>query len=193
MENYKDKIEVWKDVVGYEGLYQVSNIGNVRSLDKYVLNRGKYPVLLKGRIMKPSSSSGYWMLVLYKNGKGKNLKIHRLMAKSFLPNKENKECINHKNGIKTDNNLENLEWCTISENNFHTWKMCLKKANPLKGELCKTSKLKNDDVLAIRASKSNCTELGVIYNVHKSSISLIKSGKTWRHLLAQQAITNATK
>lgn len=95
-------MEIWKDIPGYEGLYQVSNLGNVR--------RTK---LLKKYYDK---TKGYDVISLSKNGKSKIAKVHQLVAKTFIPNPNNKPEINHINTIRTDNRVENLEWCTRSEN-----------------------------------------------------------------------------
>lgn len=99
--------EVWKDIEGYEGLYQVSNMGNVKSV-----GYGKERVLKFGK-----NNDGYLRVVLYKEGKGKTHKVHRLVAQAFIPNPENKEQIDHLNTIRTDNRVENLRWVTPKENN----------------------------------------------------------------------------
>ena len=97
--------EEWRDIAGYEGLYQVSNFGRVKSLN-YNHTIGKE------RILKPSiTKRGYLMVVLFKNKKGKTFLIHRLVAQAFIPNPNNYPCVNHKSEIKTQNNVENLEWC----------------------------------------------------------------------------------
>lgn len=107
-------METWKDIEGYEGFYQVSDQGRVKSLVRK--NR------IKEKLLKTTPSGrGYPMVALCRDGTQAYLTIHRLVATAFIPNPENKECINHKNGIKTDNRVENLEWATYRENNQHAW------------------------------------------------------------------------
>ena len=114
MENLLN--EVWKPVKGFEGLYEVSNLGNVRSVDRYVMN-GNRCCLLKGKPKKAyPHSMGYLMADLYKNGQGIHYLIHRLVAEAFIPNPKNLPCIDHINTIKTDNRVENLRWCSHKEN-----------------------------------------------------------------------------
>lgn len=108
--------EEWREVVGYEGLYQVSNYGNVKSYDRYVnCNGGKR--LSKGRILKKVlNSDGYHVVCLHKDGKQCEGKVHRLVAEAFIPNPDNKPCIDHINRNRTDNMVENLRWVTPKEN-----------------------------------------------------------------------------
>lgn len=102
--------EVWKDIDGYEG-YQVSNLGNVKSLN--------YKCTGKERILSPGIKNGYLYVGLCKDGKRKDYYIHRLVAEAFIPNPFKLPCVNHKNEDKTDNRVENLEWCTYSYNNTY--------------------------------------------------------------------------
>lgn len=106
--------EIWKDIQGYEGLYQVSNFGNVRSL--------KYNHTKEIKLLKPQTTpKGYLWVCL----KGKKVMVHRIVANTFISNLDNKTQVNHINGDKTDNRKENLEWCTNSENQLHAYKLGL--------------------------------------------------------------------
>lgn len=104
-----EKDEIWKDVQGYEGRYQVSNFGRVRSLG--------IPYH-KGKILKPffDSKGNYLFIGLHKNKKVEQTYIHRLVAQTFIPNPDNLPQVNHKNEVKTDNSVDNLEWCTCKYN-----------------------------------------------------------------------------
>ena len=105
--------EVWKDVAGYEGYYQVSNKGNVYSVER-INSMGKK---CGGRTLRPRyDQRGYFKVGLYKNGKMQNKLIHRLVAESFIPNPENHPEVNHRDEVKTNNELSNLEWCDKSYN-----------------------------------------------------------------------------
>ena len=115
--------EIWKDIPEYKGLYQVSNLGRVKSLPRIVNNGRSYGrfVLTKEKVMKQRhDKDGYLRITMTKNGKQKVISVHRLVALAFIPNNENKKQINHINGIKDDNRIENLEWCTNSENQLHS-------------------------------------------------------------------------
>lgn len=109
--------EIWKPIKGYEGCYEISNKGNVKGVDRYIKNRWGTLTLWKGCVLKLiTDNDGYLRVGLYKNGKYSNYGVHRLVAEAFIQNPNNLQCINHKNEIKTDNRVENLEWCTNSYN-----------------------------------------------------------------------------
>lgn len=123
------EVEIWLPVVGYEGYYEISNTGKVRSLDRIVKCRN-VTALKKGKICNFFvRSSEYLSVSLCKDGKAKQYTLHRLLGIHFIPNPDNKPFINHINGIKTDNRLENLEWSTPKENIQHAWnnKLCTYK------------------------------------------------------------------
>ena len=113
-------MEIWKDIVNYEGLYQISNEGNVKSLDKtYNVGYGGIKHQ-KEKILKPTNvGRGYLHICLCKNGKKEYKRIHRLVAEAFIPNPNNYPTINHKDENPKNNKVENLEWCTQSYNNTY--------------------------------------------------------------------------
>jgi len=114
------KGEIWKDIIGYDGFYQVSNLGSVKSLNRVNIDTENRVVFRLCKILKPNVNkiNGYASVMF--GYKGKRKYIHRLVAIAFLPNSENKKCINHKNKIRNDNRLENIEWVTYLENNIHS-------------------------------------------------------------------------
>ena len=117
----------WKAVSGYEGLYEVSSDGAVRSIPR-LGSHGK-------ELKQNKTRHGYLDVCLSKNNKKKRFKVHRLVALAFIANDLNKPEVNHKNGVKTDNRVCNLEWVTRSENERHAFKNGLKSS-----EICKTKK-----------------------------------------------------
>ena len=120
--------EIWKDVVGYEGFYQVSNLGRVKGCERMIVHFRGGLRKLKEKIRKCSKDTdGYLVLDLYKDGKGKFHKVHRLVAMAFCEMQNGKNEVNHINGNKEDNNLCNLEWCNASENQLHAFRIGLKK------------------------------------------------------------------
>ena len=140
------KNEIWRDVVGYEGCYQVSSMGRVKSLERKVKHWCGGERIQKERILKPKTDRyGYLIVGLYAAGKRKMLRVHRLVCQTFHENPGNKPQINHINEIKTDNRARNLEWATARENsNFGTRneRMAKTKSKPvgqytLGGELVK--------------------------------------------------------
>ena len=115
-----EEYEVWRDVEGYEGLYQVSNFGRVHSLDRFVPRKTGTSQKVHGRILKlTEDKDGYLQVGLWKRNKMKKVKVHRLVGKAFIPNPYKLPEINHINEVKNDNRVENLEWCTRKENINH--------------------------------------------------------------------------
>lgn len=120
--------EIWKAIAGYEGRYEVSNMGRVRSLDQMVKHPTGSLKRWRGRVLKATVySTGYPMVNLGSNKIARS--VHRLVAKAFIPNPENKPHVNHLNGIKLDARSTNLEWCTPSENEKHSYASLGKRPN----------------------------------------------------------------
>jgi hypothetical protein len=170
-----NQMEVWKDVIGYEGLYKVSSIGAVKSMDRistYMTGRKRR---LKGRILNiVTNQFGYVYYGLIKDGVVRNKFAHRLVLDAFSTNPENKEQVNHINGIKTDNRVENLEWATAFENQQHRF-------NTL-GHISSMRKLNKNavfDILSNRKKNSNHTEK---YNISRGTVTNVRLGiiyKKW--------------
>jgi hypothetical protein len=122
--------EVWKQVPGFEGLYEVSNTGVVKALKRTWVTGKNLTRNKDEHYLKPAmKQNGYYHVHLTKNGVALQVPVHRLVAEAFLPNQEKKKCVNHKDGNKTNNNLYNLSWATYKENNDHALKNGL-RINP---------------------------------------------------------------
>jgi len=171
--------EIFKNIKGEE-YYQVSNFGNVKSLKRLVNSRHPKGRFLKERILKPVQiSSGYFQVGFSKNNSRKLQLVHRLVAAKFIANPENKHCINHKDGNKSNNNLINLEWVTYHENSLHASVSGLMP----RGEKHSLSKLTDKEVFAIRdIEKLTLARIAKIYNVTDTTISKIILRRTWAHL-----------
>lgn len=112
----KFRIEVWKDIKGYENLYQVSNFGNVRSLDKSIVRKNGEKLTVHGKVLKPMISKGYYYVRLNNCGVWKDEQVHRLVAGAFISNPNNLPEVNHIDEDKTNNYIDNLEWCSRKYN-----------------------------------------------------------------------------
>lgn len=130
----------WKDIIGYEGLYCVNQHGDIYSL---ISNK-----ILKQFLRGSRKDNKYLVVELHKDKKGKTISVHRIVAETFIPNPDNLPCVNHKDGNKYNNNVDNLEWCTHSENNYHAFENGLKVIPS--GVNSKLSKLTYDDVVEIK-------------------------------------------
>jgi len=138
--------EVWEPIKGYEGIYELNRLGQIKRLPCSVKRgaNGNLPIkerLLSGSIQK----HGYFTVILSRDGKKDKRYLHRLIAEHFIQNGENKPTVNHINGIKTDNRIENLEWATYQENNVHAFDTGLNstigaRLAGKKGELCHNHK-----------------------------------------------------
>jgi len=175
--------EFWKDIIGYEGHYQISNLGRVKSIARQRKN-GLSICITKEKILKTHTNIwGYTTVTLSLNSKSMAYRIHRLVAINFIPNSNSKIEVNHINGIKSDNSLENLEWCTAKENVRHAYNTGL-RINP-KGEKHSRSKLTDIQVLEIKQRLEKGEKqflIGKTYNVSRQYIHNIKNNKNWKHI-----------
>lgn len=160
--------EIWRDIAGYEGFYQVSNFGRVKSFKSG-----------QERILKPTFRNGYLRIKLCNAGKYSHINIHRIVAQSFIPNINNKPQVNHIDGCKLNDHVSNLEWCTNSENRQHSYKLGL---NPSGGEHYLAA-LTNEQAEYIRNNPDKLTlkELTQKFHVNKTTISFIQLGKSYKN------------
>lgn len=204
---------MWKPIQGYEGYYEVSDIGEVRSLDRYVVNtRGKHAGqrrLLKGSMMKLTEGKskreegGYLVVNLRKNHTSWVVPVHVLVARAFIPNPDDMPTVNHKDGNKLNNRVENLEWVSYSENNTHALRTGLRKPRgvaivqyTLSGEYVSTYKSVTDAARLTgfsRGAISHClngrvnTSFGYVWIKQSESQTTIPNGSTQEDELPAEA------
>lgn len=165
--------EIWRPVKGYEGLYEVSNLGRVRSLARTCKSRGGCRKPIKERVLCSEVTAGYVRVNLSMDGYMRHYLVHRLVAEAFIPNPENLPMINHINEDKTDNRVENLEWCTASYNiNYGECVIKIKKNQPHKRPVCQYDK---DWVLL--AEYQSLHEAGKLSGVRWQDISACCCGR----------------
>ena len=174
---------MWKDIKHYEGLYKVSDNGEIWSYPKTWKSNNGGTNNHNGKKLKGGlASTGYYQVSLTTDKQSKNYYIHRLVAETFIANPENHPFINHKDGNKINNNISNLEWCTPQENETHALKTGLKPS----GENHGWAKLKEIDIVQIfklsKEGKSQ-TEIANIYNIKQATISCILKRKTWKKVI----------
>lgn len=169
--------EIWRDIEGYEGLYQVSNLGRVKSLEKQCGVQ-----IQKEKILKPGLvKGGYYRVGLTKNGIRKSKLVHRLVAETFIPINLT---VNHKDGNKSNNTVDNLEWTTQKENNIHAYQTGLKPH----GTQRKDAKLNEQQVKEIRSNyipndrNYSTRTLARKYGVHPSIIQRIINNKAYKNV-----------
>lgn len=168
--------EIWKPITGFEGFYEVSNYSRIKGVKRIDCKGQRRSESIK---LLNLDSDGYLLVVLSKDRKNFTLKPHRLCAIEFISNPENKCCVNHIDGVKTNCHISNLEWNTEYENREHAIKNGLRKD---KGQDNAASKLTNDQVIEIYNSKLSNKQLAIIYNVVPLTINRIKIGYKWSHI-----------
>jgi hypothetical protein len=177
----KEKPEIWADVKDYEGLYRVSSHGRVYSYRTKIYYT-----------KPPNRKIGYATVTLIKDGKRTTRNIHRLVAKALIPNPENKKTVNHINGDRFDNRVENLEWATHKENIVHSVKTGLH----VDGVRSPFNKLKEEEVLEIEYLHKNDFPTAIIaegYNVSPVLVLKISRRLIWKKLLARQILKEIEK
>lgn len=177
--------EIWKDIQGFEGFYQASNLGRIKSLERIVPHtRGNCPtVTVQEKILSIYvAKNGYSRVCLHKGGRGngKVYRVHRLVANAFIPNPENKPDINHKNAIKHDNRLENIEWSTEKENINHAFANGLHKSRAnFANSNCKVTKQQVIEIKKLLELGYTGVEIHDKLQVSVDTISRIKTGKSF--------------
>lgn len=178
----------WRDIPGYEGVYQVSDSGEVKSLSRLCYGRWGTPVLLPERILKQKKNKRGYMVVHLRTGKESWPPVHRLVAIAFIPNPENKSTVNHKDGVKTNNTVPNLEWATESEQMIHAISTGLYSPPDLrpfvqKGEYNHAAKLKDCEIpliLKMREQGNTLKSIADKFGVGISQIHRITKGLSRR-------------
>ena len=172
-------VEEWRDIKGFGGFYQVSNTGKVRSCCNSHGTRGCW----KFRSLS-ANHDGYLKVRLQKGEKDATRRVHTLVAEAFIPNPNNFDTVNHKDGDKTNNNVDNLEWADRSQQMIHAYKLGLKK--PIKGSKNSQAKLTDNDVRYIRSHyKRGSQEFGTValgkkFGVSHRVIGLIARGLSYK-------------
>ena len=172
--------EIWLDVKGYEGFYQISSLGRIKSVDRFVPIKFKNGnVILRfysSKFLKPfHDKDGYIIYDLIKDKKRTHFRFHRLLAEHFIPNPDNKPEVNHINGVKYDNRLENLEWCTKSDNMRHLYDALGFKGSNYGKQLTNEHK---ENIAKHHRKKVLCVELNREFNSNKEAVEWLGLGNT---------------
>jgi len=174
--------EIWKDIKGYEGLYQISNFGNIKSVERIAF-RNKTTFKKKEKLLSPFlNRNGYLAIVLWKDGKYKMTYIHRLVTLTFIQNVNKLEQVNHKDGNKLNNRVDNLEWCSRSDNIKHAVKCGLITKEKIYDTINKMMEKVKKPVLQMKkgvviAEHESATRAERVLGHHSSNISACCRGK----------------
>ena len=167
----------WKDIPGYEGFYQASECGQIRSVSRFVNTRHETMRFVNGRILIPRKKKKYLRVNVSANGIHKTFCVHQLIADAFLPNPNNYNSINHKDGNTENNHVANLEWCSIAYNNLHAYRI-LGKVNPMQG-VRGTANPNSKPVICLTTNErfDNIREASERLKVFGTSIAKVCKGK----------------
>lgn len=176
------ELEVWKDIKDFEGIYQISNHAKVKRLSRPISHwRGNMRNLPEKIIKQMTTTNGYLKVHLHKEGKMRTFSVHRLVLSHFVPNYDNLPTVNHIDGNKQNNNLDNLEWASLSRNAKNAYDIGLNRPNM--GSKHNNSKVTEANVLFIRNSKQlSNKKLAEMFGITDSNITAIKKRKTWNHI-----------
>lgn len=182
--NHNINQEIWKDIKGFEGLYQVSNLGKIRSLDREITKPNRHGDIqifkFKGKELRfNDNGKGYLSVQL---GRGNRRYVHRLVAEMFIDNPLELPSINHIDNDTKNNNVTNIEWVTQQGNIQHK----VRQGRQCKGERIPSTKLKENDVREIRkllADGVSQSKIAEMYNITQSPISKINRGVTWSYVI----------
>lgn len=179
--------EIWKPISNFEGLYEVSNLGNVRSVDRIKTQWNRYQnvkVKYKGQLLKKHKLRGYYAVNMWKNGKMYNKQIHRLVAQAFIPNQDNFPIVNHIDGNKTNNRVENLEWCSYSHNTKEAYRIGLKTISDKHKQATRKLGLQSGKKIAQKDLLGNVIKIfdsgrqaSIELNINQGCISMCCNGK----------------
>lgn len=185
---------MYREIKGYEGLYAVSEQGNVWCHKKNVaVGKNGGVVERGGHVLKTMSNSKrtkHQRVILTKDGKRSQHQVHRLVAQAFIPNPQNLPLVNHKDCDPTHNHADNLEWCTAQQNSIHAYQNGRWTPPNQAGSKNSNSKLTENDVLQIKAlfiEVKNCAEIARRFNVNPKTINQIVNGKRWSQLKENHA------
>ncbi len=166
--------EIWKDIPEYKNIYQVSNLGQVRSFCGSYLS----PIIMKQEL----NSIGYYRVSLYKDKKYKRYLVHRLVVAAFIGGISKDKVVNHKDANKTNNEINNLEIVTQSDNVKHSYKLGLQDKKGVKHHFAKLTDVKVKEI-KINNKKLSSKELGIMYGVSRQTIADVIFGRTWTHIV----------
>lgn len=174
--------EIWKDIIGHEGRYQISNLGNVKSLPKSWYT-GIANITMREIILKHNICKGYPEVQLMKDNNRVHFKIHVLIGNHFIEKIENKNYLNHKNGNKLDYSIQNLEWCTLKENSIHAFETGLNNNHGENNNFATLTLQDVTNIIKMKGCGSSQKAIAKLFNINQSTVCRLWSGKRWKYSL----------